>query len=66
MYLIIHKMFGLDWVYSNFAGDNNVHCHHFICHYFMCEIVIANVCLFHLNVACLAPLPIVKLEKEKL
>ena len=31
----------------------------------MCEIVTANVCLFHLNDAYLAPLPIVKLEKEK-
>ena len=39
-------------------------CHHFICHCVMCEIVTANVCLFQ-NVAYLAPLPIVKLEKEK-
>ena len=31
----------------------------------VCEIVTANVCLFHLDVAYLAPLPIVKLERER-
>ena len=44
--------FSIGWVYI-FARDN-----------FMCEIVTANVCLFHLNDAYLAPLPIVKLKKK--
>ena len=61
-------MFRSDWMYSNFADNSIVRITAAIISSVivsMFEIVTANVCLIHLNVAYLAPLPIVKLEKEK-